>query len=327
MIINNAMERICRKREGKCDYMINIAVLMSTYNGSLFIKEQIESIIAQKGNFHITIIARDDGSEDGTETILQEYQDAGKIRWYSGINLGPARSFYSLIQENQGYDYYAFSDQDDVWDNDKLLMAIKSINQGCVDANIPTMYFANAELVDSKLNSLGKNVYNKFPVLNIESISARAGILGCTIVFNASLASIIQKSPGIPERMIMHDSYLAQVCVAYSGVIIADGESHMKYRQHGKNVVGVSMSWIDKVFDRIGYSFSKRPISIAEQSADILNRFGSGIPAYNAQVLDEISTYRESRVARIKLAFSRKVRYSSWSIGLRNRIAILLGNL
>lgn len=307
--------------------MSKIAVLMSSYNGIQYIKEQIESIIAQEGDFDIYLIVRDDGSEDGTRELLQEYQNAGILKWYTGENMGPARSFYSMIQDNLGYDYYAFADQDDVWDANKLSAAIKSIEEEKANENIPIMYFSNAELVDDKLKSLGRTVYNRFLEVNIETLSARGGVLGCTIVFNNALAQIIQNVEGIPGSMIMHDCYLAQVCVAVAGRIIADDKSHMKYRQHGNNVVGVSTSIVDKIFDRMKYSFIKRQVSIAEQSMDILDRFGKCIPPSNLDTLNEFANYRTSKRLRIKLAFSTKLKYSSWSIGLRNRLSILLGNL
>ena len=97
-----------------------LAILMATYNGEKYIKEQIESILNQDTeDFDFTLIIRDDGSTDNTKNIIREYVDRGKIIFIEGQNKGAARGFISLLCDNQGYDYYAFSDQDDVGNHNK----------------------------------------------------------------------------------------------------------------------------------------------------------------------------------------------------------------
>lgn len=103
----------------------NILVLMSTFNGEKFIREQIESILAQE-NVNIKLLVRDDGSTDKTLDILNEYKNKGKLNYYIGKNLGPQLSFMHLLQNAPYCEYYAFADQDDVWLKDKLSTAIKN---------------------------------------------------------------------------------------------------------------------------------------------------------------------------------------------------------
>ena len=112
--------------------MRNILVLMSTYNGEKYLKEQIDSILAQK-NVEVTIQVRDDGSTDGTIRILEEYQKCGKLNWYSSTNMGPAKSFLDLVYNAPlKYDYYAFCDQDDYWKEDKLYKAIETVSENLI---------------------------------------------------------------------------------------------------------------------------------------------------------------------------------------------------
>lgn len=106
---------------------MKIAVLISTYNGEKYIRDQIESIMSQKVDAQIDIIVRDDGSTDKTKDILEEYSKQKKLKWYTGENLKPANSFFNLLIQNETYDYYAFADQDDYWKNDKLRRAIEKI--------------------------------------------------------------------------------------------------------------------------------------------------------------------------------------------------------
>ena len=77
---------------------MRVAVLMSTYNGENYMKEQIESILNQRGNFELDLWVRDDGSTDATKKILMQYEIEKKLHWYEGRNLKPALSFMDLIK-------------------------------------------------------------------------------------------------------------------------------------------------------------------------------------------------------------------------------------
>lgn len=99
-------------------------VLMASYNGIPFISEQIDSILSQ-AEVDVRLFVRDDGSSDGTRDLLQRYADEGSLTLLTGENLGPALGFLTLLRNAPEADYYAFSDQDDIWDSDKLITAIK----------------------------------------------------------------------------------------------------------------------------------------------------------------------------------------------------------
>ena len=80
---------------------MRVAVLMSTYNGEKYLQQQLDSILKQTGGFEVDIWVRDDGSTDNTHRILKEYEKNGKLRWYTGNNLGPALSFISLVKKDR----------------------------------------------------------------------------------------------------------------------------------------------------------------------------------------------------------------------------------
>lgn len=127
-----------------------ITVLMSSYNGERYIREQIDSILHQQ-EVNIKLFVRDDGSTDGTLQILQEYQEAGLLNFYTGKNLKPARSFMQLLKDAPQADYYAFSDQDDYWKPTKLNQAIKRLK---LSTNTPALYFCQTQLADKDLKLL-----------------------------------------------------------------------------------------------------------------------------------------------------------------------------
>lgn len=94
--------------------MYKVAVLLSTYNGSKYIKEQIDSILSQEG-VNIDIYIRDDESTDETVNIIYEYK-SNNIFLTEGKNIGVGNSFMELLYSvPEIYDYYAFADQDDIW--------------------------------------------------------------------------------------------------------------------------------------------------------------------------------------------------------------------
>ena len=129
--------------------MKTVCVLLSTYNGEKYLREQIESLLSQIG-VKIIIVARDDGSHDDTISILAEYEK--KITYFHylvGENVGPAQSFFMLMQQAPKADYYAFCDQDDVWDKDKLIIAVDMLEKE--SPVTPNMYYSNLRIVDQNL--------------------------------------------------------------------------------------------------------------------------------------------------------------------------------
>lgn len=298
---------------------MKIAVLMSTYNGAAYLQEQIDSIMAQKHDFQLDLWVRDDGSTDDTCSILQKYADAGKLNWYTGENKKPAHSFMDLVLHCPGYDYYAFADQDDFWHSDKLVAGIDRLK----DLQAPALYCANALLVDQKLNSLGRCVYKQPPRLDLPTLSCAGDLLGCTMVFNRPLAQLLQSRP-LPGAMVMHDFYIALVCLLAGGQILFDPEARMLYRQHGNNVVGASHSKLSALKNRLK-SITRRPqVTVGQQAQTVLTQYPAlGTPQQRSW-LKKLTDRR--LFSRLSVACSGKTRYINKNKSLTLRLAYLLGN-
>lgn len=297
------------------------AIVMSAYNGAAYIRQQIESILAQKSESEIDLIVRDDGSTDDTLSILQSYASAGKLRYYTGENLKPAKSFLDLVKNCPGYDYYAFADQDDYWYADKLQSAIAMM----ADTQAPAMVFANARLVDGALKPIGRNVYKNPPNCDFYSVLCGGGILGCTVIFNAQTAKLLQTYPN-PEKLIMHDSYAAIICTLFDGTIFFDPQPHMDYRQHGSNVVGTQWTKLDALKNRIDRITKRRAVSIADMAQSILDQNPAVPDAKKLAFLKKVANYRKSFFTAVGLACSAKPRYNSRNMALTMRLAMLLRN-
>lgn len=217
--------------------MNKILILLSTYNGERYIREQLDSLFNQRG-VDITILARDDGSKDGTISILEEYRNiTGKVLLIKGENCGACNSFLKLMEEGykycNAYDYFAFCDQDDVWLENKLEVATKILSKHEIN-NKPTLYMSAYQMVDKELNCIKTPIRN--PKLSLPSAFASNCATGCTMVFNVNLlaATIGHKI----NDVIMHDYWTYLVCLVSGGFIYYDTNPYILYRQHESNVIG-----------------------------------------------------------------------------------------
>ena len=300
--------------------MTRVAVLMSTYNGEKYLREQIETILNQKGDFELKLFVRDDGSKDNTVNILEEYKNKYGIEWYQGNNYGSAKSFMDLVRRVKGFDFYAFADQDDFWLENKIVSGITKIS-----SEAPELYCGNGMVVDEKLAFSGNNVYKKTPSIDFDTVTCAGGLLGCTMIFNEKLAQIVREH-NMPEYMIMHDFYIALICLGIGGKIYYDANPYIKYRQHGSNVVGVSRGTFGKIKDRLSSIIIKQKISIQEQANDIVEKYEDVLLPKNTECLKVVSGYKKNLWTRLCLSVSRKTKYVNWNKSITMRLAILFGN-
>lgn len=207
---------------------------MATYNGEKYISRQLESILNQK-NVEIQILVRDDGSSDRTQEILEKYKGTNKIQWYAGKHLNVCKGYFELMKQARDYDvdYFAFADQDDVWDDDKLVTAINAL-EPCAPIT-PSLYYCGQRLVDKNLKFMSEHRLNEMRTLKTRFVLS--DFAGCTGVFNKPLLDEVIKYE--PEYMLMHDTWILKICLCLGGNVIVDSAPHMSYRQHGGNTVGL----------------------------------------------------------------------------------------
>lgn len=298
-----------------------LAVLMSTYNGEQYIREQIDSILEQKTDFEVELLVRDDGSTDATKDILQEYAEKGKLQWFTGENLKPAKSFLSLLKSAKDYDFYAFADQDDVWDSDKLQYGVSAI----LDKEGPALSFSNARLVDANKNYLGRILYKNSPATDFYSLVCGCSVIGCTVVFNKELASLVQAKP-IPEALVMHETYLSLLCSSFDGTIVYDANPHMDYRQHESNVVGTKWTKIDAVKDRLNDILKPRKVSFASMAESLCKLYPNLPDEKKGKFLRKVANYRNSFIQALCLAFDHRTEYDSLNKEITIRLSILFRN-
>lgn len=256
-----------------------VSVLMSTYNGEKFLREQIDSILNQK-DVEVTLVIRDDGSFDSTCNIVKEYcRNNDNIVFYQGKNVGVGKSFMKLLYKAPKSDYYAFSDQDDVWMEDKISRAIDVIIEKESRNNKPILYASNQMIFDESGKTVGYR-FDEMPPIDLYNCLVTFNWLnGCTMVFNADLYSFLVDRKRRPyERVIrtrIHDTWVHYVANIV-GEIVYDNESRIAYRLHDNNEVGLKndkkLKGISLIKDKYKRFTSKKRKGIRSLSArNLLN--------------------------------------------------------
>lgn len=210
---------------------MSVAVLLSTYNGISYLKKQLDSIIDQSLRDTIHIYARDDGSNDSTVDLLKEYSNKIPMTIIQGNNIGPARSFWELFtDETIKADYYAFCDQDDVWDSDKIERGIKLLE----DNKDKQLFCSNCRVIDEQDHVILEKYHNEIPIFTVSSQFVCGAIQGCALVFTDEFRNkiISEKIKVFP----MHDFVLVTYAIV-NNVIIYDDMPLFSYRIHDKNVI------------------------------------------------------------------------------------------
>ena len=281
--------------------MKKVQVLLSSYNGEKYIREQIDSILRQK-NVEVELLVRDDGSKDRTIKILQEYeQNCRNVRVIYGENLGVIKSFFTLIEHAGGAEYISFADQDDVWLPEKLARAVDVLEKE--DNKIPLVYCSAKQLVDAELNPIPaaityENVRTEFGNALVENMCT-----GCTCVITNPLLKLLQGKP--PSFTVMHDFWIYLVGTCF-GKVIYDEQSYILYRQHGNNELGAASSLLDNYKRRVK-NFKKHRGQLTKQAEALLGIFGEQMPQEKRKLTELLIQTRQSRKARKKLLQERKV--------------------
>lgn len=294
---------------------MKVDVLLSSYNGEKYIKEQIDSLLNQNIE-GLKIVVRDDGSKDKTLEILQSYKKDEKVDYYTGENLRSAKSFWDLLKNAPQADYYAFCDQDDFWFENKLSKAIELLSSE-KNQNQPLLYCGSVIVTDDKLNPIAQSVsevrdhYTDFAHSLIYSLAP-----GCTFVFNDLAREQMLKFDVEKYGIYMHD-WLAHQIIAMTGKVLYDKNPYMYYRQHGNNVVGAQKQGLKKYIEKIKRFFGAKTPVRSTMALAILEQYKDSISQENIEILNLVANYKINRI--LKKQFKKDSRFKSRGI---NKLAL-----
>lgn len=268
---------------------MKLTVLLSTYNGEKYLRQQLDSLLEQE-LLPSKILIRDDGSRDDTVRILEEYASAHPlIEYYCGSNLGPAKSFWELISKCEEADYYALCDQDDVWFRDKLAVAVRRLEEE--DNSIPLLYCSRYTLTDKDLNPINSEVSGLYDFSDFPHALIYHTAPGCTFVFNEAARKQIMKYDVDKEYCLIHDAIIHKVVTMF-GKMILDKDSHMYYRQHGDNEIGMQADKVRVFMGRVNRFLNGKIRNYRSNTArSLLRVYGEECSEEKRELLEIVANY------------------------------------
>lgn len=232
-----------------------IDILLSTYNGEKYIKEQLDSIISQT-NINWQLKIRDDGSTDKTIEIIEGYIQvySNKIILCKDDNgrLGSTLSFSKLLELSSSK-YIMLCDQDDVWLNNKIEITLNGmLEMENRYGDIPLMVFTDLREVDQELNLISESFIKSQKldptiINNATKLASMNVVAGCTTMINKKA---IQYILPIYSKYVTHDQWIA-INIAKFGKIKYLDVATILYRQHSNNVLGAYKIGISYFFNKI----------------------------------------------------------------------------
>ena len=261
-----------------------IEILMATYNGETYIREQIDSIINQTYKNWVLLV-RDDNSKDNTVSIIEEYeQKDSRIRLLRDKkgNLGFVRNFEELMA-NSLEDFIMFSDQDDYWIENRIEKYIEIItNLSSEDMKKPLLIHSNSFICDKELNiKKEKFISNCAEDKEFDIVFFNYIVQGSTALINRKLVNLALP---FSSKVTLHDRYL-HLLAEFLGKRIFLNQSLMKYRQHDNNKIGASYSIVKKILKKKYFNNEDRELIL-----EIRNKYIENI---NKEKIMKIDDYLE----------------------------------
>lgn len=259
--------------------MGQIMVLLSTYNGERYLREQLDSVLAQK-EADVRILVRDDGSCDDTVPILEEYRKKGALEYFSGAHLGAAGSFLELLSCAPESPGYALCDQDDIWMPEKL----KTAAAGLAGRKGPALFYHGVTLTDMEGRETGYYFREQSKAQNL-AYSALFGdeIPGCTMVLNRALAEAVNAYR--PGYVTIHDAWIHRVCLCVGGTVIGEEKPFLYYRQHDRNTIGMKKRTLQEQLAQ----FMRRERKFSRLAGEMLKGYAAYLSEKDRELLERLS--------------------------------------
>lgn len=305
-----------------------IDILMATYNGEHYLKEQLASIESQTWT-DWRLIVHDDASSDGSREILENFQKRlGKekviIKKNNPASGSAKANFIGLIQASTG-DYMMCCDQDDVWHQDKVARTFYRMRQmeKRYGNEIPLLVHTDLRVVDERLSELNPG-FHKY--MNLETDSKlnkeliQNQVTGCTVMINKALREYVAQVTDV-ELIVMHDHWLALIALVF-GKMSYLNKATIDYRQHGNNSVGAQNA---RSISYMWHRLLRGKNKFRQDMRNSCNQVGYFVQLYvscikNKKVIKLLNKYahlyEENKIIRILCFF----RHGFWKKGVSRKI-------
>jgi glycosyltransferase involved in cell wall biosynthesis len=225
----------------------SIAVIVGYYNGEMYFEEQLQSILSQTTT-SLKVFISDDSSHAKLNLDKFNLSELDKKRVNYNVrqeNVGFSRNFLIALNEvSDDFDFFAFSDQDDIWPADKLRRATDILEK--FPSNKPALYAARTSITDQsgQINLGISPTFSKPPTFANALVQNIGG--GNTMVFNKAARDLIVAS-SMNTKVISHDWWAYQIVSGSGGFVYFDKKPCLKYRQHANNIVGSNNNWTSRM--------------------------------------------------------------------------------
>lgn len=310
--------------------METVDIILSSYNGERYIKEQITSILGNTWK-EWRLWVCDDGSKDGTREIVKELEEQypDKIFWRPNeTNKGAAISFLDGARKASA-DYVMFCDQDDYWLPDKIEVTVRVMKEAeeKYGKTVPLTVFTDANVVDQNLNLMQES-FHKSSKLNTDNLDLphmlmENKMMGCTMLLNRALLDKLKK---FPKKVRMHDWWAGIVAAAYGKILYLDKPT-MLYRQHTNNVVGSTEFSKETVVQKAS-TWQKQKQALVDTQNQAANLYQlvqndkeCSLSEETKQMIQIFSTLQKQNWVKKRV---QVVRYRFWKSGIIRNLGILL---
>lgn len=290
-----------------------VAILLCTYNGRRFLAEQLDSYAAQTWP-HWELQVSDDGSNDGTLELLASYQarwGAEKLTLHAGPAQGFAANFLSLIcRPGLEADCFAYSDQDDIWQAEKLERAVHWLQS--VPEGVPALYCGRTRLVDAGGREIGLSPLFPRPAGFANALMQNIASGNTMVLNSAARALLLEAGKELP--VVAHDWWSYIVVTGCGGRVFYDPEPTLLYRQHDANVIGMNSTWGARL-DRIRMLWHERFRRWNDCNIAALGRLQHRLIPQNQEILENFAKAREMGFFGRILYFKRSGIYRQTWLG------------
>ena len=316
------------RHEAPCDEFRGptVTVVMATYQGELFLNEQLDSIVAQTHR-NWRLYVSDDGSTDETRAIVRELGAArrgrNKVDVVDGPRKGFVANFLTSICQAPEADYYAFSDQDDVWDPDKLERALSILERMPKDR--PALYCGRTWIADTSGQPIGLSpAFLRPPSFGNALVQSIGG--GNTMVMNHAARELL-RAAGPDKDVVSHDWWTYQLVSGAGGAVYYDLEPRLLYRQHGSNSMGANNTFGARC-KRLRLLFKGRFRQWTDRNVRALGQVRHLLTRDNRAILDSLVEVRSRPLPRNLLMLYRSGIYrQTWPNNIGLIVATAFGKL
>lgn len=270
-----------------------VTVLMCTYNGERFLAQQLDSIASQTYR-EWNLVVSDDGSTDATLDILRQYSATwgeGKLTVLQGPKRGFAANFMSVACNTpKESHFYAWADQDDIWQASKLECAVQVLK--ALPSELPALYCARTELIGDSGAVIGRSPLFSRPASFANAlVQSLAG--GNTMVFN-HLARDVFCHAGSQLDIVSHDWWAYLLITGVGGKVVYDASPSILYRQHEANLIGANSGVRARIM-RLRMMSTGRFRDWNEKNIAALETVRSRMSAESLKTFDQFKKARDSK--------------------------------